>query len=143
MAGELVIFAPHVETFSDSHAQVIERVGYHVRDYFLAGWERYKNEPRMVLAHCIVVKGEGTYSNGIESPRIRVTLASLIPAEKCRRAGLEYATRRKSPAYCARRACRRIHSWSRMREKPCFSPGNTHGISQRKASHQMRHDYST
>jgi lactate racemase len=89
--GELVIFAPHVETFSDSHAQVIERVGYHVRDYFLANWERFRNEPRSVLAHCIVVRGEGTYVNGIESPRIRVTLASRIPAEKCRRAGLEYA----------------------------------------------------
>jgi lactate racemase len=88
--GELVIYAPHVETFSDSHARVIERVGYHVRDYYLANWERYKDEPRSVLGHCIVVRGDGTYVNGVESPRIRVTLASRIPADMCRKTGLGY-----------------------------------------------------
>jgi len=89
--GELVIYAPHMETLSDTHAAVIRRAGYHVRDYFLANWDRYRSEPRSVLAHCIVVKGAGTYSNGHESARIRVRVASRIPAEEWRSMNLDHA----------------------------------------------------
>jgi lactate racemase len=88
--GELIIYAPHVKTFSETHSATIERVGYHVRDYFLANWERVSGEPRGILAYCMIVKGDGTYINGIESPRIHVLIASQITAEKCREVGLGY-----------------------------------------------------
>lgn len=88
--GELIIYAPHVTTFSESHAATVERVGYHVRDYFLAHWERYRHESRAVLAYLAIVKGAGTYVNGAESTRIRVSVASQIPAAKCLAAGIGY-----------------------------------------------------
>jgi nickel-dependent lactate racemase len=88
--GELTIYAPHVKSFSKAHYATIERVGYHVRDYYLAHWDRYRHEPRAVLAYCVVLRGTGTYVNGVETPRIRVRVASQIPAAKCRQVGLEY-----------------------------------------------------
>jgi hypothetical protein len=36
------------------------------------------------------VRGIGTYNNGIEKCRAKVTLASKIPEEKCRRMNLGY-----------------------------------------------------
>jgi len=89
--GELIIHAPHATSFSHTHAATIERVGYHLREYYLAHWDRYRHEPRAVLAYCIVMKGDGTYANGIESPRVRVRIASQIPETKCRQVGLDYA----------------------------------------------------
>jgi nickel-dependent lactate racemase len=89
--GELIIYAPHVTAFSETHGDVIARAGYHVRDYYLAHWDHYRHESRTVLAHCILLKGAGTYAAGAESPRIRVRIASRIPAEACRRVGLDYA----------------------------------------------------
>jgi len=89
--GELIIYAPHVKSFSETHAATIERVGYHLRDYYLAHWERYRGESRAVLAYCIVMKGAGVYADGVETPRIRVRVASQIPEAKCRAVGLDYA----------------------------------------------------
>jgi hypothetical protein len=45
-----------------------------------------------VLAHSTHVKGLGRYdaASGTESPRIRVTLATGIPEERCRRINLGY-----------------------------------------------------
>jgi len=45
-----------------------------------------------VLAHSTHVKGLGTYdaAKGLERPRIRVTLATGIPEERCRRINLGY-----------------------------------------------------
>jgi hypothetical protein len=37
------------------------------------------------------VKGVGTFEGGVEKPRIRVTLATKIPAEVCRAINLGYA----------------------------------------------------
>lgn len=88
--GELIICAPHISEFCVTHGPVIERVGYHCRDYFLGQWERFKDFPWGVLAHSTHVFGLGTYENGIESPRARVTLATGIPEERCRRVNLGY-----------------------------------------------------
>lgn len=88
--GELIIYAPHVHDVSVTHQAIIERIGYHTRDYFLAQWERFQNEPWGVLAHSTHVKGVGTYENGVERPRVRVTLATGIPEETCRRINLGY-----------------------------------------------------
>lgn len=88
--GEIVVYAPHLNTISHVHGAYIYRVGYHVRDYFLDQWDRFKDVPAGVLAHSTHVKGAGTYQNGVERPRIRVALASRISADDCARLNLGY-----------------------------------------------------
>ena len=34
--GELIIYAPHIKEISVVHGEIIRKVGYHTRDYFLA-----------------------------------------------------------------------------------------------------------
>jgi hypothetical protein len=48
--------------------------------------------PGAILAHSTHVRGSGVYdaTTGIERPRIRVTLATAIPEERCRRIALGY-----------------------------------------------------
>jgi len=90
--GEVVICAPHITEVSYTHGAIIDEVGYHCRDYFLAQWQRFAHYPGGVLAHSTHVKGLGNYdaATGIETPRIRVTLATGIPEERCRRINLGY-----------------------------------------------------
>jgi nickel-dependent lactate racemase len=88
--GEVVIYAPHISEVSVVHGHVIDEIGYHVRDYFVAQWERFRDYPWGVLAHSTHLRGDGTFEGGIESPRIRVTLATGIPKERCERIGLGY-----------------------------------------------------
>ena len=86
--GELIIWAPHIREVSRVHGAVLERIGYHVRDYFVAQWERFRHEPWGVLAHSTHVKGDGSYVDGVERPRITVSLATGIPRELCDRIAL-------------------------------------------------------
>ena len=90
--GEVVIYAPHVDEVSYTHGKVLDEIGYHCRDYFLKQWDRFKGYPWGVLAHSTHVKGLGTYDadTGVENPRIRVTLATGIPRERCERINLGY-----------------------------------------------------
>jgi len=88
--GEVIVYAPHLREISEVHGAHIRRVGYHVRDYFLKQWDRFSDVPLGVLAHSTHLKGAGTYDNGIETPRIRVTLASQIPPEACAAINLGY-----------------------------------------------------
>ena len=88
--GELIIYAPHMKEISITHGAKIEQVGYHVRDYFTKQWERFRDVPWGVLAHSTHVRGQGTYENGVEKPRVQVTLASQIPAEVCKKINLGY-----------------------------------------------------
>jgi nickel-dependent lactate racemase len=90
--GEVVIYAPHVTEVSYVHGKLIDEVGYHCRDYFLAQWERFKKYPGGILAHSTHVKGLGSFdaSCSLETPRIRVTLATGIPRERCERINLGY-----------------------------------------------------
>jgi nickel-dependent lactate racemase len=88
--GELIIFAPHLKQVSKTHGRLIEQIGYHVRDYFTAQWERFKDVPWGVLAHSTHVRGAGSFENGVERPRIKVTLATGLPRELCERIGLGY-----------------------------------------------------
>ncbi len=88
--GELIIYAPHIREVSPVYGETIERLGYHVRDYFLRRWDRFRDEPWGVLAHCTHVRGIGTDEHGIERPRIRVTLATGIPEATCRAINLGY-----------------------------------------------------
>ncbi|MFP3936877.1 MAG: lactate racemase domain-containing protein [Phycisphaerae bacterium] len=88
--GELIIYAPHLTQISETHGRIIERIGYHTRDYFLAQWDEFKDYPWGVLAHSTHVRGIGTCENGVEKPRINVTLASGISEETCRKINLGY-----------------------------------------------------
>ena len=90
--GEVIIFAPHITEVSYTHGRLIDQVGYHVKDYFLKQWDRFKDIPGSILAHSTHVKGSGTYdlATNTETPRIQVTLATSIPAERCRRINLGY-----------------------------------------------------
>jgi nickel-dependent lactate racemase len=91
--GEVVVYAPHVREASIVHGHVLNQVGYHCRDYFLAQWDRFGGFPLGILAHSTHVKGPGTYDapSRVESPRINVTLATGIPREQCEHLTLKYA----------------------------------------------------
>ena len=81
--GEVIIYAPHIKEVSYVHGHILDEIGYHVRDYFVKQWERFKEYPGGVLAHSTHVKGMGEYEDGVERPRINVTLATGIPRERC------------------------------------------------------------
>jgi hypothetical protein len=88
----VIIYAPHISEVSHVHGHLIDQIGYHCRDYFLAQWDRFSHFPWGILAHSTHVKGLGTYdaATGVETPRIRVTLATSIPRERCERINLGY-----------------------------------------------------
>ena len=88
--GELIVYGPHIKRISATHGVLIERIGYHVRDYFLKQMQRFADVPGGVLAHSTHVKGLGAFENGVERPRTTVTLATGIPEELCRRINLGY-----------------------------------------------------
>lgn len=88
--GKLIIYGKHITRVSDTWGKMIERVGYHCRDYFRKRMEAFSDIPPGVLAHSTHVKGLGTYENGVEVPRIEVILATSIPEEVCRKINLGY-----------------------------------------------------
>jgi lactate racemase len=90
VGGEVVIYAPHLDTVSHVHGKFIYEIGYHILPYFLNNWERFKHLPLGVLAHSTHMCGSGVMENGIEKPNVRVTLSSKISAEDCARLNLGY-----------------------------------------------------
>lgn len=88
--GELVIYAPHLREISKVHGRLICELGYHCRDYFLKQWERFRSHPWGVLAHSTHVHGIGTFEEGVETRRVRVTLCSQVPESLCRSLNLGY-----------------------------------------------------
>jgi nickel-dependent lactate racemase len=90
VGGEVVIYAPHLDTVSHVHGKYIYQVGYHILPYFLNDWEQFKDIPLGVLAHSTHLRGSGVMENGVEKPNVRVTLSSKISAEDCARLNLGY-----------------------------------------------------
>jgi nickel-dependent lactate racemase len=89
--GEVVIYAPQLDEVSYTHGELIEEIGYHCRDYFLAQWDRFKDYPGGILAHSTHLKGLGRYDAATgETARVQVTLATAISEERCRRLNLRY-----------------------------------------------------
>ena len=89
--GELIIYAPHITEFSYTHGELLAEVGYHVRDYFTKQWDKFSAYPGGILAHSTHLRGIGTYdSKEGERPRIQVTLATGISAERCASHNLGY-----------------------------------------------------
>lgn len=132
--GELIIYAPHLHEISVTHGEHIRRIGYHCRDYFLKQWDRFKNEPWGTLAHSTHVHGIGSYdaTSGIETPRVRVTLATGIPPEVCRQINLGYrdpasirkedfANRENEGVFLEPKAGERLYH---LRQKPKWAGGD-------------------
>jgi nickel-dependent lactate racemase len=88
--GELIVYAPHISRISSVHGSTIQRIGYHVRDYFVKQMDRFATVPRGVMAHSTHVKGVGAYEGDIERPRIHVTLATRVSEAECRAINLGY-----------------------------------------------------
>jgi nickel-dependent lactate racemase len=88
--GRLIIWGPHIKVISHTWGTHLERIGYHVRDYFLKQMDLFQGVPRGVLAHSTHVRGVGTFENGVEKPRIEVVLATAIPEWMCRQVNLGY-----------------------------------------------------
>ncbi len=90
--GEVIIYAPHIDEVSYTHGRILDEIGYHVRDYFVKQWDKFKHHPWGVIAHSTHLRGVGRYDaeTGVETPRIKVTLATKIPRERCERLNLGY-----------------------------------------------------
>ena len=90
--GEVIVYAPHIDEVSYTHGESIDRIGYHVRDYFVKQWDRFKHEPWGILAHSTHLRGIGEYDveTAVEIPRIRVTLATGVPKERCELINMGY-----------------------------------------------------
>jgi len=88
--GKLIIYAPHLKEVSYTWGHYLEKTGYHVAEYYLKQWDRFRDVPRGVLAHSVHVRGLGSYENGVEKPRIQVILATGIDQQKCKKLNLGY-----------------------------------------------------
>jgi nickel-dependent lactate racemase len=131
--GELIIYAPHLHEVSVTHGDHIRKIGYHCRDYFLKQWDRFKDEPWGTLAHSTHVHGIGTYDEktGVETPRVRVTLATGLTEAQCREINLgyrdwrtidieSYANREQEGVLLVRKAGERLYH---LRKKPAWAGG--------------------
>ena len=129
--GELIIYAPHIKEVSVTHGELIEAVGYHCRDYFLKQWDQFKDYPWGTLAHSTHVRGIGTFENGVERCRAKVTLATGITRETCERINLgyrdpasirveEYADREDEGVLLVRKAGEMLYQ---LREPPAWASG--------------------
>ena len=93
--GELVVYAPHLKAISTTHGALIEKYGYapleQVREMVEGSDELRAN--LCVAAHLAHVSyGSRIGIDGKIAPRYRITLASGIPEEVCRRVKLGFAT---------------------------------------------------
>lgn len=88
--GELIIYAPHVTEISYTHGKHLDKIGYHVRDYFAKQMDKFKDVPGGVMAHSTHVRGLGTFEDGVEKPRITVTLATGISKQRTESVALRY-----------------------------------------------------
>jgi lactate racemase len=88
--GEVVIYAPHLDTVSHVHGKYIYEIGYHILPYFLNRWEQFKHIPLGVLAHSTHLRGSGLMDGEVEKPNVNVILASKISKEDCAQLNLGY-----------------------------------------------------
>jgi len=91
--GELIIYAPHLSQLSATHGHLIEKYGYapleQVREMVEGSDELRAN--LCVAAHLAHVSyGSARDASGRLTPRYRITLASAVPEDACRRVNLGY-----------------------------------------------------
>ena len=95
--GELIIYAPHLTKISETHGALIEKYGYAplevVRDMLGASAELREN--LCIAAHLAHVAYAGrTDEHGRVVPRYRITMATGLDEETCRRVNLAYLDHR-------------------------------------------------
>ena len=91
--GELIIFAPHLHKLSETHGALIEKYGYapleSVRD--MLGVSQELRENLCIAAHLAHVAYAGRIDdNGNIVPRYRLTMATGIDEQTCKRVNLGY-----------------------------------------------------
>jgi nickel-dependent lactate racemase len=91
--GELIVYAPHLTKLSETHGALIEKYGYAplevVRDMLGASPELREN--LCIAAHLAHVAYAGrTDTHGRIVPRYRITMATGLDEETCRRVNLGY-----------------------------------------------------
>ena len=91
--GELIIYAPHLTKLSETHGALIEKYGYapleSVRD--MLGVSEELRENLCIAAHLAHVAYAGRLDDeGKIVPRYRITMASGLDEETCRRVNLGY-----------------------------------------------------
>jgi nickel-dependent lactate racemase len=95
--GELIIYAPHLTRLSETHGALIEKYGYapleSVRD--MLGVSQELRENLCIAAHLAHVAYAGRLDDrGQVVPRYRITMATGIDEETCRRVNLGYLDHR-------------------------------------------------
>lgn len=96
--GELIIYAPHLRTISETHGRLIERYGYAPLEVIkeLVAQSAELEENLCVAAHLAHVSFAGRAGvNGETIPRYKITMATGIDEETCRRVKLGYMDYRK------------------------------------------------
>ena len=96
--GELIIYAPHLNQLSSTHGHLIEKYGYapleQVREMVEGSDELRAN--LCVAAHLAHVSyGSARNAAGQLTPRYRITLASAVTEEACRRVNLGFLDHRE------------------------------------------------
>ncbi|MCJ7472149.1 MAG: hypothetical protein MUP02_04985, partial [Actinobacteria bacterium] len=93
-SGEIILYGPHIDRFHSN--KIIEEdlysLGYHCRDKICSLLNGETDISRNAAAHLINVCGPGTVdkSTGREKLHFKVTLATAIPEEVCKKIGLSY-----------------------------------------------------
>ena len=95
--GELIIYAPHLTKLSETHGALIEKYGYapleSVRD--MLGVSQELRENLCIAAHLAHVAYAGRLdAEGKVVPRYKITMASGLDEETCRRVNLGYLDHR-------------------------------------------------
>ena len=95
--GELIIYAPHLTKLSETHGALIEKYGYapleSVRD--MLGVSPELRENLCIAAHLAHVAYAGRLDDdGKVVPRYRITMATGLDEETCRRVNLGYIDHR-------------------------------------------------
>lgn len=91
--GELIIYAPQLKSISETHGRLIEKYGYapldRVREMVALSTELQNN--LAVAAHLAHVSYAGVRgADGLIEPRYRITMASALDEETCRRVNLGF-----------------------------------------------------
>src|SRR6266702_2591735 len=96
--GELIIYAPHLRSISETHGRLIEKYGYapldRVREMVALSTELQNN--LAVAAHLAHVSYAGKRDGqGRVVPRYRITMAAALDEETCRRVHLGFMDHRQ------------------------------------------------
>lgn len=96
--GELIIYAPHLRSLSETHGRMIEKYGYapldRVREMVALSTELQGN--LAVAAHLAHVSYAGRRDEiGSVIPRFRITMASALNEATCRRVNLGFMDHRQ------------------------------------------------